>query len=352
MVKLSSKLPLVLAILFFVSCNNGVSVAFGDGGRQKLSGTIYWSFAGDVSYYDFDKNKYNKTMMKMGRSSSFFDGFDITWDKKKILLFVDTRERYNSYSKRVVLRHLKDGLTYDDIQDGTNILDFRVEWDEMKTTYGSISPDEKYFMINAQHFADLPTALAGVKEKKILMSYNVGKTSLLLHGRPVWTQNNEAYFKIGNGLYKTNPYGNYSLAPFVSKLPEGTTSVTVNRQGTKMAYRYKKHIWMCDMDGSNAVQVTSSRTVDGIDKDGENNPVFSPDGKYLAFTGDAGGGWLHVEKFPDLTEVYVVGGKYGYLMIIPADGKLYGPDNNEKVIPVTVPGQTRMIPIDSHLMWR
>lgn len=345
------RISMIVALGLMVSCSNDDGVSFGSGRGGKLPGTIYWSFAGDAGYYDFSKNKFNGTMMKMGRSSSFFDGFDISWDNKKILLFADKREPYNK--KRVILRDLRDGLVYDDVEDGNNIFDFRVEWSEMKTTFGSISPDEKYLMIDAQHFADLPTALAGVDEQRILMAYNVGNTSLLSHGRPIWTQNNEAYFKIGNGLFKVNPYGDYSSAPLVAQLPDGATAVTVNKQATKIAYRYKKHIWMSDIDGSNAVQVTNSRTVDGVDRDGENSPVFSPDGKYLAFTGDVRGGWLHIEKFPDESEVIVVGGKFGYLMIIPADGKLYGPDDNHNIMAPTEPGKpNKLIAVESYLIWR
>ncbi|MFJ1438779.1 hypothetical protein ACILPE_03445 [Capnocytophaga canimorsus] len=56
--------------------------------------------------------------------------------------------------------------------------------------------------------------------------------------------------------------------------------------------------------------------------------------------------------YPDGSWVGAVGGKFGYISVIPADGKLYNlDDKNSGAISLTRSGK-RGIPCDGHLVWR
>src|SRR5262249_23655229 len=51
---------------------------------------------------------------------------------------------------------------------------------------------------------------------------------------------------------------------------------------THIAFVYADDLWVCDLDGSNVRRLTSDLGV-------ESNPVFSPDGQTLAFSGQYDG---------------------------------------------------------------
>lgn len=55
---------------------------------------------------------------------------------------------------------------------------------------------------------------------------------------------------------------------------KGIGYLTVNPQGNKFAFRKNKHIWMCDIDGSNLQQITTGYTSDIISYDGESSPFL------------------------------------------------------------------------------
>ncbi len=86
-----------------------------------------------------------------------------------------------------------------------------------------------------------------------------------------------------------------------------------------VAFAYAGDIWLAPKDGGDARRVTSSPTVDG-------DPHFSPDGKWLAFTGQYGGN-------PDVYVVAVDGGTPKRLTYHPGPDEVRGwtPDGKRVV---------------------
>ena len=79
--------------------------------------------------------------------------------------------------------------------------------------------------------------------------------------------------------------------------------------------------------GNTPVNQLHHKTSHVVKYDGERRPTFSPDGKYIAFTSATrrGAAWSD-HDYPDGSWVSGVGGEFGYLTIIPADGKQYNLD--------------------------
>ena len=345
----------VAAILFLISCSKEGGTTGGNNATKNLPGTIYWYFAGSVGYYELSSGKFSEKMMSMGPGSSRFDAFDISWDNKKMLLSLDVEGTYNFDERRFVLRNKVDNIQYSHLQDGKSIRDITYEWGSIGITRAHISPDEKYLALDAQHFSDLPLTIISAETGRYISGWMVQGVSFLNYGAAVWTNDNTVYFRIANNLYKSGPSNGYSTAPKVLDLGVGSSYATVNPQGTKIVFRKSKHLWMCNIDGSNLQQITTCETYDFINYDGENRPVFSPDGKYIAFTGATKRGlpWSD-HDYPDGSWVAVTGGSYGYIVIIPADGKLYNlDDKNSGAIWLTKPGNsTNGVACSDMLIWR
>ncbi|MDO4703793.1 hypothetical protein [Tannerella sp.] len=350
-------MTMLLVLTFCVSCTScSKDEGIGGTGRagKKLPGTLYWFFAGKAGYYNLESGKVEKEWMSMGTASSFFDAFDISWDNRKILLTMDVEGSFNFDERRFVLRENKGKITYKGLNDGQNLRDFNYEWGDIKTTYGHLSPDEKYVAVEAQHFSDLPLTILDMQTGDAISSWMVEGISFLRYGKPVWTADNTLYFRIGNKLYKCSPSNGYRSAPKVLDLGQGDSYVTVNPEGTKLVFRRNRHLWMCDIDGSNLKQITTSRTSKVIEWDGEHRPTFSPDGKYIAFTGDSSSGTAWSDHdYPDGSWVSATGGKFGYIAIIPADGKLYDLDDKKSgAIWLKNPTGAGGIACSDMLIWR
>ncbi len=335
------------------ACKKNNSNAPTNSETKHLPGTLYWNFAGEVGYQEFKTGKYVKRKMSVGIGSSRFHSFDISWDSQNILLAIDPGFSVSSQC-RIVYRKNTDGLIANSTDDGTNQYDFMYEWDRIWGVAVHISPNGKYAALDAEHFADQPIVILDITTGEIVSSWLVEGISFLQYGSPLWTADNTVYFRIADKIYKSSPANHYQSAPRVAVLPAGASSVTINPQGTKMVFRNKKHLWMADIDGSNAKQITTGRTTDFINYDGENDPVFSPDGKYIAFTGSTQRGvpWSD-HNYPDGSWVATVGGSYAYVVIIPADGKLYDlDDKNGGAIWLKEPGGLYGVPSSHWIIWR
>ena len=324
-------------------------------GASRLSGTLYCSFAGKVSYYDLDASKFVGNAMRMGAGSSLFDSFDVSWDRQKILLFVKPKGSITTNMRRLVVTPMRDGITYDSLASQQNRHDFNLERGDISYTYGHLSADEQFVAIEAQYFKDIPTSLVSLKDQRIVASWQVNGVSLQDYGAPIWTRDNQIFFRIGTDLYRASPKDGYQQAEKLLSFDDGASFVTVNPQGTKIAFRQNRHLWLANIDGSDLRQITTSKTSQVVKYDGERRPTFSPDGKFIAFTSatQRGAPWSD-RDYPDKSWVSVVGGEFGYLAIVPADGKRY--DLDEQGSGATWLRQSndskRGIPCSSSLIWR
>ena len=106
-----------------------------------------------------------------------------------------------------------------------------------------------------------------------------------------WSSAGELFLSVDNELIKASESNNWHMT-YVKKLPfDDIEMLNMNPQGTQFVFRRgDKHIWLYDIQEDSHYQVTTSK-VDGITdartyySGGERLPSFSPDGKYIAFTG-------------------------------------------------------------------
>lgn len=344
-----------ILFLFFMACSqDGPTLPNERQALAKLPGTIYWYFAGDVGYLEPASGKASLKMMKMGAASSYYDSFDISWDNKKVVLTMDVEGTFNFNERRFVMRNKDLNLDYTSLKDGQNQFDMTYDWKAIKSTDAYVSPNERYLALSAQHFSDMPLTIVDTKTGQQVSSWLVKGISFLKYGKPVWTADNTLYFRIGDAVYKCSPSDGYNSAPHVFSLV-GMSDVTVNPQGTKLAFRKDKHIWLYDLKSGHLEQVTTGHTSDTIDYDGEHQPTFSPDGRYLAFTGamKRGTPWSD-HDYPDGSWVAATGGKYGYIVVVPADGTLYDLENKDSgAIWLPKPGSANEgIACGGYLIWR
>ncbi|GIJ97034.1 hypothetical protein CAPN001_16030 [Capnocytophaga stomatis] len=335
----------IILFAFLVSC---AKESESSEGTQHLKGNLFIQFAGDVAVYNLTDNKYTEKVAKVSVGEAL-QTYDVSWDTSKVLFTLDV---VGLDRKRIVYRSIKDPVTQQEVRtDGKNIHDFEYEWGDVTTLDAFISPNEKYIALEGQGRSDMPTIIIDAHQDNEIgrcdppAGYNDW-------GKPVWTADNVLYVQVGDAVYKMSPDDGYKTYQKVCSA-DGGGSYRVNPQGTKFVYYKDKHLWLCNIDGSNRKQITTSKTYDWASWDGEGRPTFSPDGNYIAFTarGSRGMAWSD-HDYPDGSWVGAVGGKYGYISVIPADGNLYNlDDKNSGAISLTRSGN-RGIPCDGHLVWR
>ena len=326
-------------IIFLVSCD------------KSITGKIYIEFAGEMGYYDLDKKMFIKEIIDIGASHKY-NNYDISWDNKKILLMMDVDDTFNFDEWRYVLRDMKKSLTYNDLNKGGNIIDNKYTWESISFMNAYISPNEKYIAVSAQNFSDLPITIIDISTGETISQWIDEDVEFINYGKPVWTTDNTLYFRIGANFYKCSPETGYKEAEKILDVGDAT-NITVNPQGTKIAFEKDKYIWMADIDGKNLRQITISRTTEELSSDGESLPVFSPDGKYIAFSSNGAMGYpWQSQSYPDGSYVVAVGGRYGYLTIIPAEGNLYDLDKKNGRILYQEKSEKIGIPVSSTPVWR
>jgi WD40-like Beta Propeller Repeat len=118
-----------------------------------------------------------------------------------------------------------------------------------------------------------------------------------------WTRDNRLLFT-DNGIYLTDR-GDLTNSTQIS--PIATSSIALNPAGNKIAYTSQNHIWVMDVAGSGATQITASDNA-------EFRPRWSPDGKYIVFKSAI--------KVVTSGRAAVVNDIYD-LAVVPADGRRY-----------------------------
>lgn len=323
---------------------------------QNLPGTIYFEWDG-INSYALNSQKITK-ISTASISSGWYSGYDVSWDGKKMLFVIDPKNSSNYDWERLVLRQ-NDNPPYNQFSkfDNGNIFDVMYEkydWKIVLKAY--VSPNEKYVATAPNPIFDAGIDIVDVSTGKEISSFSRNNAGGKAIGRPFWLSTGDLCFLLGNNLYVSKSSENFETANALLQLNEPVNYVAVNPQGTKIVFRREnKHLWMCDIDGSNLRQITTCKTYDAIKSDGENTPVFSPDGNYIAFTAATQSGVpLSNHDFLDGSWVAAVGGGFGYIVVIPADGKLYDlNDINSGAIWLREPGNNkRGIPSSGTLVWR
>lgn len=330
----------IVSLIFVVtpSCSKSGSDSAGNSSIENLPGTLYTEFASDgVRSYHFQSGKLTK-ITKTGRGPGV-TGYDITHGSGEICLSIGTSRTFDSYQdKQTFLLRPFDGkyTWYSTISDPNGIpsegntfkFNFQYSGDDFyREADIRLSPNKRYLAVDCNYWEDRGTLLFDTQSGKLLAEFYSSKADLEYQSTPVWTNSNELFFAIRGTLYRWKEgYGKQLEEVLKLNNGNGSSYVTVNPQGTQVAFRYQKHLYLQNLDGSGLHQITTSPPSGSSKVDGEYQPVFSPDGKFLAFVGSPsiGQAWTDYDPLqPRLPHVTVVGGGYGYIFIIPVDGKLY-----------------------------
>ena len=331
---------LFASVLCISSCSKE-----GDGGGSSngLPGTLYVDFATDgIQSYNFSNGKLSKVIKTMNGAG--ITGCDITYGSSEIAIsvgIVPLSVGVVQDTQTFLLRPW-DGknaqFSYKEVPQTGNIFSFT--WihptkEFYKKSIIRISPNKKYIAVDSNDSEERGVLLFNTETGKLIADFTNGLTrdDLSYQSTLVWTENNEMYSAIRGVLYRwKEAYGDRVEEVLALNEGKGASYVTVNPQGTRVAFRYKKHLWVQNIDGSNLHQVTTSQLTGSDKADGEYHPVFSPDGKYIAFVGapTVGRGWTDYDPLqPSYGGVHVVGSGYGYVFVIRDDDKLYDLENDK-----------------------
>ena len=355
---------LVATVVCISSCSKE-----GDGGGSSngLPGTLYVDFATDgIQSYNFSNGKLSKVIKTMNGAG--ITGCDITYGSSEIAIsvgIVPLSVGVVQDTQTFLLRPW-DGknaqFSYKEVPQTGNIFSFT--WTHpTKEFYREciirLSPNKKYIAVDSKHSEERAAFVLNTETGKLVADFTERFTidDLDYQSPPVWTENNEMYSAVRGVLYRWKEgFGDRIENVLTLNEGRGASGVTVNPQGTRVAFRYKKHLWVQNIDGSDLHQVTTSEIKD-FKYEGEYHPVFSPDGKYIALVGSAriGGSWTDYDPLqPRFGGTVVVGNGYGYVFVIRDDGKLYDLENDKSgFIVLRKEGEKSGVPsYFSGMMWR
>mgnify|MGYP002751815438 FL=1 len=338
----------------------------GGGSGSGLPGTLYVDFATDgIQSYNFSNGKLSKVVKTMNGPG--ITGCDITYGSQEIALAISTDPSRGTQDTQTFLLRPWDGshvwFAYDKLPKTGNTFSFSFTYDPKefyKECIIRLSPNKKFIAVDSYEWDERGVLLLNTETGKLIADFTKGLTrdDLGYQSTPVWTENNEMYSAIKGVLYRWKEgYGDRVEEVLTLNEGKGASYVTVNPQGTRVAFRYNKHLWVQNIDGSNLHQVTTSQLTGSNKADGEYHPVFSPDGKYIALVGapTVGRAWTDYDPLqPSQGGVVVTSGGYGYVFVIRDDGKLYDLENDKSgFIVLRQGGGIHGVPsYFSGMMWR
>ncbi|MDO5523383.1 MAG: hypothetical protein Q4G48_04990 [Bacteroidia bacterium] len=346
-IRADKKIIIWILLLAAISCSKDDSIANNNEVfTQQLPGVIYFHFAGKYGYVNFKENKYVHEFA----TKSDFGGFDVSLHGKNILI-ISGKGFAGTDRQRMIYRPVNSFSTKTDIAEGS-IFNFVYQWNDIAlggtVTRSYISPNEAFIAVNASSSAKHPIALIHAGKDETIETFRDENISLRDHSIMRWTADNSLWVNVGGSIFKINESNNWEP---ISMLQIPGTHATVNAQGTKIVFRHNKHLYMCNTNGSDLRQITKSRTNSSLPYDGERLPEFSPDGKYIAF-GSQGTGAAHSWENPIDGSVVGTASNFGYLTVIPADGKLYDVDNANSGVIFPLNSQNKLIAVDGQYVWR
>lgn len=330
-----------------ISCSKEALSAENDKPQTiNLPGTIYFHFAGRYAYINFTENRYVNEFA----NTKNFGKIDVSPNGKNILL-ISTKGISGTDHQRMIYRPFEGSVSAETISDGKNIFDFKYQWRNIGIGSGTrsyISPNGKFIAVSAESSGNHPITIIKAGRDETVATFRDDAISLREHKIIGWTNDNSLFVNVAGNIYKVNETNDWEPQGLM-RMP--STHAAVNPQGTKLVFRAEKHLFMCNTNGSDVQQITTSKTMESIPEDGERLPTFSPDGKYIAFSAKTTGAAASWEN-PIDGSVVGTGSSYGYLAIIPADGKLYDLDAPRDGIVYPRSSDNKLIAVDGEFFWR
>jgi hypothetical protein len=278
----------------------------------SVSGTIYYIFAGEMNKLDVATG----VKTKMSSQGTFDAGFlDVSADSKELMYVRDAPG--------------SDGGNWYDQEyfNLVNINDFSQVNSRFKkfsstgarTIFAKLSPDKSKIAVIARYCDE--TYDSGVcksyangvrvwdRNGNILVAFNKDNSGNRVK-EFAWLPDGNLLMTTDLGIVKTTDTTLTTFELLFKPSVPSWRSVVSSPDGKRLALKSGRHVYTMNIDGSNVVQVTDS---EGDDQ--EYSPIWSPDGKYIAFT---------TNIFSYTTGPIVAGGGTIYQMILaPADNKTY-----------------------------
>ena len=239
----------------------------GGGSGSGLPGTLYVDFATDgIQSYNFSNGKLSKVVKTMNGAG--ITGCDITYGSSEIAIsvgIVPLSVGVVQDTQTFLLRPW-DGkntqFSYKEVPQTGNIFSFT--WTHptksfYKESIIRISPNKKYIAVDSKHSEERAAFVLNTETGKLVADFTERFTidDLDYQSPPVWTENNEMYSAVRGVLYRWKEgFGDRMENVLTLNEGRGASYVTVNPQGTRVAFRYKKHLWVQNIDGSDLHQVT------------------------------------------------------------------------------------------------
>lgn len=262
--------------------------------KIKWAGKLVTEYSGDIRYYDFKTKEETVVYKEAGQPSVTTDGDVLTISGKFPKANYLIQRADPEFNNNKALVDLSDGWI------GGHIYGVKMSPDGEHIAAGITSYGDYKINEDAVVVFDLEGKIVAQFEKKYQSDWTPdGKlvmTGSLLSGSSddkVYTKGEAGIFiskKDFSSLKRIDP-GFDDPAP---------VNVAVSPDGDQLAFVKNSHVWIMDIDGENARQVTAS----GGDNM-ESFPTWSPDGKYIAC-------W----SFKTFERSY-----YTAIAIIPADTK-------------------------------
>jgi hypothetical protein len=297
----------ILLVITLVACGGG------DGNKPavntSVSGTIYFIFAGEMHKFDIATGKNTK----LSGQGTFDAGFlDVSADGQELLYVRDApgSDGGDWYDQEYF--NLVNSNDFSQVNSRFK----KFSSTETRTIFAKLSPDKskiaviyKYYEGAAGNGAYVTNVRVWDRNGALISAFTKDNSGNRVK-EFAWLPDGNLLMTTDLGIVKTTNTSlqNFDLL-FKPDLPSWR-SVVASPDGKRLALKSGKHIYTMNIDGSNLVQLTDS---DGDDQ--EFSPIWSPDGKYIAFT---------TSIFTFSTGPIVSGGGTIYQMILaPADNKSY-----------------------------
>ena len=301
MKKLTFTIVIASLFLFFSCSKDNETSGAGTSGALGVTGSgIYYQFAGGYGYYDLRSGRNITEIFK----SNIVDKYDVSWDGQKLLVawakrpYGQYQTDYLQFTYLPMLEKKSGAASSDNDFQKRKINSFDFNGYDVGGSGGVgffLSPDERFVAVQAKKSTgyndDNPASILDRSSGRLLKEFNIDGYEPHRINIVGWSSAGELFLSVGNELAKASESDNWRMA-YVKKLPfDDIEMLNMNPQGTQFVFRRgDKHIWLYDIQEDSHYQVTTSK-VDGITdartyySGGERLPSFSPDGKYIAFTG-------------------------------------------------------------------